>query len=135
MAYVSQEMKKELAVGIKKVLKKYGCKGNIGVKNHMSLYVDVMEGPIDFGFGTHGDRYHQINTYWIDDHWSGVAKDFLNELLTAMKGPNYFNNDNAMIDYFHRSHYTDINIGKWNKPYKLDIENMGSSLLPKVEAV
>ena len=36
-------MKKELAVGIKKVLKKYGCKGNIGVKNHMSLYVDVME--------------------------------------------------------------------------------------------
>ena len=38
MAYVSQEMKKELSVGIKKVLKKYGCKGNIGVKNHMSLY-------------------------------------------------------------------------------------------------
>ena len=43
MAYVSQEMKKELSVGIKKVLKKYGCKGNIGVRNHMSLYVDVME--------------------------------------------------------------------------------------------
>ena len=133
MAYVSQEMKKELAVGIKKVLKKYGCKGNIGVKNHMSLYVDVMEGPIDFGSGTHGDKYHQINTYWINDHYKGIAKQFLNELLDAMKGPNYFNNDNAMIDYFSRSHYTDINIGKWNKPYKLDIENMGSSMLPKVE--
>ena len=135
MAYVSQEMKKELAVGIKKVLKKYGCKGNIRVKNHMSLYVDVMEGPIDFGSGTHGDKYHQINTYWIDDHWSGIARQFLNELLTAMKGKNYYNNDNAQFDYFDRSHYTDINIGKWNKPYKLDIENMGSSMLPKVEAV
>ena len=44
----------------------------------------------------------------------------------------WYCNDNAMIDYFDRSHYTDINIGKWNKPYKLDIENMGSSMLPKV---
>ena len=132
MAYVSQEMKKELAVGIKKVLKKYGCKGNIGVRNHMSLYVDVMEGPIDFENYTHGDKYIQVNTYWIDDHYKGIAKQFLNELLAEMKGKNYYNNDNAMIDYFDRSHYTDINIGKWNKPYKLDIENMGSSMLPKV---
>ena len=131
MAYVSQEMKKELSVGIKKVLKKYGCKGNIGVKNHMSLYVDVMEGPIDFDF-SHGEGYSQVNTYWIDDHWSGIARQFLNELLVEMKGMKYYNNDNAMIDHFDRSHYTDINIGKWNKPYKLDIENMGSSLLPKV---
>ena len=36
-----------------------------------------------------------------------------------MKGPKYFNNDDAMTDYFHRSHYTDINVGKWNKPYFL----------------
>ena len=121
MAYVSQNDKKELAVGIKKVLKKYGCKGNIGVKNHMSLYVDVMEGPIDFKH-THGDGYTQVNTYWIDDHWSGVAKDFLNELLTEMKGKKYFNNDDIQTDYFCRSHYTDINIGKWNKPYKITKE-------------
>ena len=85
---------------------------------------------IDFDF-SHGEGYSQVGTYWINDHYKGIARQFLNELLTAMKGPNYFNNDNAMIDYFHRSHYTDINIGKWNKPYKLDIENMGSSLLPK----
>ena len=117
MAYISQKDKKDLSVGIKKVLKKYGCKGNIGVKNHMSLYVDVMEGPIDFKH-THGDGYTQVNTYWIDDHWSGVAKDFLNELLTEMKGKKYFNNDDIQTDYFCRSHYTDINIGKWNKPYQ-----------------
>ena len=132
MAYVSQEMKKELSVGIKKVLKKYGMKANIGVRNHMSLYVDVMEGPIDFENYTHGDKYIQVNTYWINDHYKGIAKQFLNELLTAMKGPNYFCNDDIQSDYFCRSHYTDINIGKWNKPYKLDIENLGSSMLPKV---
>ena len=131
MAYVSQNDKKELSVGIKKVLKKYGMKGNIGVKNHMSLYVDVMEGPIDFDF-SHGEGYSQVNTYWIDDHYKGIAKQFLNELLAEMKGTKYYNNDNAQFDHFDRSHYTDINIGKWNKPYKLDIENMGSSFLPKV---
>ena len=131
MAYVSQEMKKELSVGIKRVLKKYGMKANIGVKNHMSLYVDVMSGPINFDF-SHGEGYSQVNTYWIDDHYKGIAKQFLNELLAEMKGKNYYNNDNAKFDYFDRSHYTDINIGKWNKPYKLDIENMGSSMLPKV---
>ena len=49
----------------------------------------------------------------------GVAQKFLNKLLAAMKGPNYFNNDDAMTDYFHRSHYTDINVGKWNQPYEL----------------
>ena len=117
MAYVSQTDKKELSVGIKKVLKKYGMKGNIGVKNHMSLYVDVMEGPIEFKH-THGDNYTQVNTYWIDDHYDGIQKNFLNELLAEMKGTKYYNNDNAMFDHFDRSHYTDINIGKWNKPYK-----------------
>ena len=97
MAYVSQEMKKELSVGIKRVLKKYCMKANIGVKNHMSLYVDVMSGPINFDF-SHGEGYSQVNTYWIDDHYKGIAKQFLNELLAEMKGKNYYNNDNAMID-------------------------------------
>ena len=119
MAYVSQEMKKELAVGIKKVLKKYGCKGNIGVRNHMSLYVDVMEGPIDFDF-SHGEGYSQVNTYWIDDHYDGIAKDFLNDLKSAMKGNKWYDNSNAQIDYFDTAYYIDINIGKWNKPYQLN---------------
>ena len=117
MAYVSQEMKKELSVGIKKVLKKYGCKGNIGVKNHMSLYVDVMEGPIDFDF-SHGEGYSQVNTYWIDDHYKGIEKDFLNDLKSAMKGNKWYDNSNAQIDYFDTAYYIDINIGKWNKPYQ-----------------
>jgi hypothetical protein len=65
-----------------------------------------------------GEAYIDVNPYWIDQHYSGIARDFLNELLDAMKGPNYFNNDDAMTDYFSRSHYTDITIGTaWNKPY------------------
>jgi hypothetical protein len=119
MAYVSQEMKKSLAPAIKAVLKEFGMKGSISVNNHSALCVNIKAGEIDFsGSYTHGDRYIQVNEYWIDEHYEGVAKKFLNKLLAAMKGPNYFNNDDAMTDYFHRSHYTSINVGKWNQPYE-----------------
>lgn len=117
MAYVSQETKKELAPGIKAVLKKYKMKASISVNNHSTLCVNIREGAIDFD-PHHG--YENVNVYWIDTHYVGVARDFLNELLDAMKGPKYFNNDDAMTDYFSRSHYTDINVGKWNKPYTLE---------------
>ena len=122
MAYVSQAMKKDLAPAIKAVLKKYKMKASIAVRNHSTLAVNIKSGAIDFtGNYTHGDQYIQVNEYWIDDHYANntVAKNFLNELLAAMKGPKYFNNDDAQSDYFYRSHYTDINVGKWNTPYEL----------------
>ena len=118
MAYVSQADKKELAPAIKDVLKKYKMKASISVNNHSTLAVNIKEGAIDFSDDfTHGDGYIQVNEYWIDDHYKGVKADFFNELLAAMKGPKYFNDDDAMTDYFSRSHYTNINVGKWNKPY------------------
>ena len=58
-----------------------------------------------------------VNTYWAHEHYSGVAKEFLEEMIAAMKGPDFFDETNAQIDYFHCSHYININIGKWNKPY------------------
>ena len=120
MAYVSQAMKKELAPTIKDVLKKYKMKASIAVRNHSTLAVNIKAGALDFSDSfTHGDGYCQVNEYWIDSHYDGVKRDFLNELLAAMKGPKYFNDDDAMTDYFSRSHYTDINVGQWNKPYEL----------------
>ena len=119
MAYVSQEDKAKLAPQIKKVLSKYGMKGSISIRHHSTLVVTLQSGAIDFKDYSHGDGYIQVNTYHIATQYQGKAKAFLTELLAAMKGPDYFNNDDAMTDYFHRSHYTDINVGRWNKPYFL----------------
>lgn len=113
MAYISQKDKKELAPAIKAVLKKYNMKGSISIDNYSTLVVNLKEGLINLGSNS------SVNVYWIEDHYQGVAKNFLNELLVAMKGPNYYNNDDSMTDYYDRSHYTDINVGKWNKPYIL----------------
>jgi hypothetical protein len=76
----------------------------------------VASGPLDFDH-THGDGYTQVNTYHIDRHYSGDAQQFLTELLTAMRGTKWFDKSDITTDYFHVAYYTDINIGKWNKPY------------------
>ena len=119
MAYISQQDKKDLAPGIKSVLNKYGMKGSIAIKHHSSLVVNLQSGPIDFDM----DGYTSVNVYHIDKHYTGRAKDFLNELVTAMKGTKWFDKSDIMTDYFHTAYYIDINVGKWNKPYVLDITN------------
>jgi len=116
MAYVSQEMKKSLAPTIKSILKKYDMKGSIAVDNHSTLVVNLREGVINFGLER---DYAQINHYWIDEHFDGVARDFLNELADAMRGPDFFDDTDIMTDYFHCSHYIAINVGQFSKPYKL----------------
>jgi hypothetical protein len=118
MAYVSQEDKKALAPAIKAVMKKYKMKGTIAVRHHSTLVVNIKEGAIDFGEFSHGEGYAQVNPYWIHEHYTGKAKRFLTELLQAMKGPKFFDHSDAQTDYFHRSHYQDINIGAWDKPYQ-----------------
>ena len=112
MAYVSQEDKAKLAPAIRAVLAKYGMKGTISVGHHSTLVVKIKSGPIDFG-GTNID----VNEYWIHEHYTGVARRFLTELLAAMKGPDFFDHSDIQTDYFHRSHYTDIRIGNWKQPY------------------
>ena len=120
MAYIGQKEKKELAPAIKNVLKTYGMKGSIGIDNHSSLVVNVKEGVLDFtDHFTHGDGYIQVNTYHIDNWYSGTIKNFLNDLVKAMKGANWYNNTDAMIDYFDIAYYVYINIGQWDKEYKV----------------
>jgi len=114
MAYVSQEKKKELAPLIKAVLSKYAMKGSIAVDNHSSLVVNLKSGPLDFGStNTH------INPYWYQEHYTGKVKEFLTELIAAMKSGGWYNKSDIQTDYFNAAWYIDINVGKWNKPYEV----------------
>jgi hypothetical protein len=134
MAYVSQDEKKVLAVGIKSVLKKYGMKGTIGIRHHSTLVVNIKSGSLDIiqnWFDTvtkkgttndYGDimakpEYIQVNEYWINESYSGKVRDFLNELVSAMKGENWFDKSDIQSDYFHIKHYVSVNVGHWSKPY------------------
>jgi hypothetical protein len=144
MAYVSQEDKKSLAPAIKAVLKKYGMKGSIAVRHHSTLVVNIKSGDLDvlgawkkaalekdihkYDLYCPADVNNlnrrlaatclDVNTHWIDTNYADErVVAFLNELKAAMEGPDFFDESDAMTDYFHRSHYIDINIGQWDKPY------------------
>ena len=125
MAYIGQKEKKELAPAIKAVLKKFGMKGTIGIDNHRGLKVTLREGVIDFG-----ETYHQVNTYHIEKFYgTGIAGQFLTELVAAMKGTKWFDNTNAMIDYFDTAYYVYINIGQWDKAYKVAAQGLTTTPL------
>jgi hypothetical protein len=113
MAYVSKEDKAKLAPLVKAVLKKYDMKGTISVRNHSSLVVKLTKGPIGFG-----SNDATVNEHWIDRNYEGKAREFLSELVVAMKGPDFFDRSDSQSDYFHCSHYIDIHIG-YDKPYAL----------------
>ena len=125
MAYVSQELKKELAPGIKAVLAKYKVKGSIAVRDHMCLVVNLKKGEVDFMSDRVKDNansgaYIQINPYWYHEHFTGKAKAFLSELLAAMMPANkWYDNSDAMVDYFDTAYYVDVNVGAWNKQYEV----------------
>jgi hypothetical protein len=135
MAYMNQEKKAQIAALIKPLLKQYGLKGSLSVHNYSSINLNIKAGNIDFignanevaanrAYGErveerHNRNYMQVNVYWVADHFSGVAKEFLLKAVEALKGAGYYNNSDAMIDYFDTAYYYHINVGQWDKPYEL----------------
>lgn len=134
---MSQERKQSLAPAIKAVLKKYGVKGSLSIRSHSSLVLTIKSGKIDFVENfietdskvLHGRKMSQdqidhirknqsvdVNPYWYHEHFSGKAKNFLKEVLTAMNNGNHDNSD-IQTDYFDVGWYVDVNIGRWNQPY------------------
>jgi len=123
MAYVSQELKSKLAPQIKAICKKYGVKASLAVRNHSTLALNIKSGKIDFisDYGNSDDARKfgiQVNPYWYKDHFTGKSKAFLSEVIPAMNDGNWDKSE-IQYDYFNVGWYSDVNIGKWNKPYEL----------------
>ena len=131
MAYMNQERKSKIAQNLKPILKKYGIKASLAVRNHSSIVLNIKSGTIDFigNFNSsintqRGDRkaegYIDVNPYWYQEHFSGVAKEFLTEAMTALKSADWYDKSDIQSDYFNIAYYVDINIGKWHKPYQFE---------------
>jgi hypothetical protein len=133
MAYMNQEKKARIATVIKPILKKYGVKATLAVRNHSTLVLNVKSGSIDFinnfnetvesrpgGFrnGSPAEKSLQVNPYWYQDHFTGKSKAFLSEVIPVMNTGNHDNSD-VQSDYFDVGWYINVNIGCWNKPYQV----------------
>jgi hypothetical protein len=137
MAYVSQEMKKELAPAIKALAKEYGYKVSLGVQHHMTLVAkikgaeDILEeycevqmepqkvlerecrhykfDPVEV-MADASKWGHRVNEYWISENYGPKGTEFLTKMKSAMEGPDFFCEDDSMTDYFHRSHYIEMSL-------------------------
>lgn len=113
MAYIDQKQKAVIAANLKPILKQYGMKGSLSIRNHTSITLTLQSGDIDFG-----TVYGDVNVYWIHDHYEGRAKEFLEAAYRAMLTAGWYDRSDASVDYFDTAYYVSIRIGKWNRNYE-----------------
>ena len=120
MAYIS----KEDVQAIRAELKAQFPKWTFGVRKgsgSLSVDVNILQGTCAF----EGKDYAQVNQYWIKDHWKDEddqkALIQINEIMHNAPGRAggrvYFDESDAMTDYFHTAFYTHLSIGQWDKKY------------------
>ena len=121
---------------IRKELKESFPKFKFGVRkdNSLAVLVTIKSGPTDFSDlfkdeYSQRKQYAQINPYHLESFY-GRHADFFGKIVDIVKtapargegyhkGRGYYNNSDAMIDYFDTAYYFDINIGAWDKPYEV----------------
>lgn len=134
MAYVSQDLKYRIAPKVKEILKRHNVKGTLSVRDRSTLALTIREGAIDFISNSnetcandpyqvaHGVKpsigYIDVNPYHYEKHFSGAVLSFLNEIFGAMNEGNWDKSD-SQSDYFDVGWYSDINIGRYDKHYKI----------------
>ena len=132
MAYINSQD----VAQIRKELKEAFPKFKFGVRkdNHMAVAVTIKSGPTDFSSlfkdeYSQKKQYIQVNGYHIDSFY-GEHAEFLKQVQQIIKtatargegyhkGTGYYNNSDAMIDYFDTAYYIHMNIGSWDKPYEV----------------
>tara|TARA_R100000773_G_C4130897_1_gene61826 strand:+ start:59 stop:514 length:456 start_codon:yes stop_codon:yes gene_type:complete len=142
MAFISQEDKKELLPGIKKVLKTFNMKGTVSINNHSTLIVTLSQGDLDLisvenKLRILRDKQVSIfpgkNVYLIENghfrksyhHLDKLIEigeheifNFYTALFKAMKGDKWFDKSDMMTDYCHIAYYCYIDVGRNKaKPY------------------
>jgi hypothetical protein len=136
MAYISATEVKAIREQLKTRFPefKFGARKGAG---SLSVDVTIKQGPVDFignynetidsrpgGLrgGSPADRYLQVNQFWFQDHFTGRAQAVIAEVLRIIKtAPDrkWYDNSDAMTDYFDTAFYIHLSIGEWNKPYAL----------------
>ncbi len=132
MAYVSTETTRRVRGELKQRFP--NLKFSVSKKDG-TLRVRIMAGDLDFRdiwedipqnkqywkrYGNpkpHFDGYVSINTSHPDDY-NPKYTDLFKQIISIMKGTEWFDNSDPQIDYFSTAYYLKLSVGKWNKPYQ-----------------
>jgi hypothetical protein len=125
MAYISAEDVKAIRTELKQKFPKWRFAVRKG-SGSLSVDVNIMQGTASFDdHFRNGRRYAQVNQYWIKDHFPDTSErqaiEMINEIMHNAPGRAggrvYFDESDAMTDYFHTAFYTHLSIGKWDQDY------------------
>jgi hypothetical protein len=120
MAYISKEDVQAIRAELKQQFPKWKFSVRKGAGS-LSVDVNILQGTASF----EGKDYAQVNQYWIKDHWKDEddcqVLTTINEIMHNAPGRAggrvYFDESDAMTDYFHTAFYTHLSIGQWDKRY------------------
>ena len=121
MSYISTEDVKKIRVALKN---EFGKKLKFAVRkspSHHSVGVTIKSGTVDFSDIMRNNTYDQVqvNQYHLQNY--GVHKSLFEKIVEIIKtapSNKWYDNSDAMIDYFDVAFYFDLNVGDWNNPYK-----------------
>ena len=122
MSYISTEDVKKIRVALKN---EFGKKLKFGVRkspSHHSVSVTIKSGTVDFSDIMRKNNFYdqvQVNQYHLQNY--GVHKSLFEKIVEIIKtapSNKWYDNSDAMIDYFDVAFYFDLNVGDWNNPYK-----------------
>ena len=137
MTYVTRELKAKALANLKSLFKGTNVKFTLGGLHDSTLSLTIKSSSFDFAgnfnqnaidehilnyreeFASVSTTHYSINEYRIDRHYSGDVREILNKIITALKTDEFFDKSDSQSDYYYRSHYININIGSWDKPYVL----------------
>jgi hypothetical protein len=110
MAFINKEKTALIRAALKKEFPE--CRFSVSFKDFMSLTVAVTKSPF-FETNTGSKR---VNQYYINEHYKGEQKVFLNKINDIIKDVGeWYNRSDAMTDYFDTAFYYDIRIGSYTK--------------------
>ena len=120
MAYISKEDVQAIRAELKQQFPRWKFSVRKGAGS-LSVDVNILQGTASF----EGKDYAQVNQYWIKDHWKDEddcqVLTTINEIMHNAPGRAggrvYFDESDAMTDYFHTAFYTHLSIGQWDKRY------------------
>ena len=125
MAYISAQDVQAIRTELKQKFPKWRFAVRKG-SGSLSVDVNIMQGTESFDdHFSNGRRYAQVNQYWIADHFKDSSErqaiEMINEIMHNAPGRAggkvYFDESDAMTDYFHTAFYTHLSIGQWDKRY------------------
>lgn len=113
MPFITSDEVKQVRTSLKKAFPE--IKFSVTKEHHSTLNVAIMEASVDFG-----TDYDQVNHLYIDRYYQGEAAKTLAEVANFVQDIKAQETTHQDADYGSiPNYYFRLNVGKWDKPYKL----------------